>query len=307
MERAGSDVAVARRPDASMTLLREVTETPLDPAYADAARRRRQGHVRGRARGVERVGTAVVAVLLGVGLTTAITALRAPTDVRDRARELLVSQVTERTALQNVLTADNAALAGEITALSASALGTSDPALVAQLEVLGIASGVTPVEGDAYALTLSDSQQATEDPGAYPEERVQAIDLQIVVNALWAGGAEAISINGTRVSGSGAIRGAGSAILVDLVPVTSPYEIVAIGDVEAVRRSVTSSTAASHLSLLRDRYRIGVTSGTREDAVMPGARTTTPRFAVAVGSGETDGQDGPSDVDAPGGAGGELQ
>ena len=61
-----------------------------------------------------------------------------------------------------------------------------------------------------------------------------------------------------RVSGSGAIRGAGSAILVDLVPVTSPYEIAAIGDVDAIRRSVTSSTAASHLSLLRDRYLVDV-------------------------------------------------
>lgn len=307
MDRAASVVAVVRRPDASMTLLREVTETPLDPAYADAARRRRQGYDRTRRGGVGRIATAAVAVLLGVGLATAITTLREPTDVRDRARELLVSQVTERTALQETLTADNAALAGEISALSTSALGTSDPALVDRLEVLGIVSGVTPVEGDAYALTLTDSQQATQDPAGYPEERVQAVDLQIVVNALWAGGAEAISVNGTRVSGSGAIRGAGSAILVDLVPVSSPYEIVAIGDVDGIRRSVTSSTAASHLSLLRDRYRIGVTSGTREDAVMSGARTTTPRFAVAIGSGETDDQDGASDDVPPGGAGGELQ
>ncbi|PWD49693.1 DUF881 domain-containing protein [Serinibacter arcticus] len=293
-----------------MTLLREVTESPLDPSYAEAARRQRTGHHHAAARGTQRILTLVLAVALGIGLVTAIVSLREPTGVRDRARELLVGQVEERSALQEQLTTDNAALTAEIAQLSTLALGTTDPALVAQLEVLGIVSGVTPVEGDAYVLTFSDSQQAAQDPAAYPEERVTAVDLQIVVNALWAGGAEAITVNGTRVSGSGAIRGAGSAILVDLVPVTSPYEVIAIGDVGDVRRSVASSSAAAHMSVLRDRYRIGITSGTRDDVRMPGVRTTQPRFAVALGTGETgdgDGDDQPPEELAPPGAGGEIQ
>lgn len=288
-----------------MTLLREVTESPLDPSYAEAARRQAHGHVRGRASRVERVLTLAVAAALGLGLVTAIVTLREPTQVRDRARELLAGQVEERTLLQEQLIADNAVLTSEISQLSTLDLAQTDPELLAQLEVLGIVSGVTPVEGEAYVLTFSDSQQATQDPAAYPLERVQAIDLQIVVNALWAGGAEAITVNGTRVSGSGAIRGAGSAVLVDLVPVTSPYEVLAIGDVDAVRRSVGGSSAAGHMSLLRDRYRIGITSGTRSDVWMPGIRTSQPRFAEALGSGETDSTDSSSVSEAPPGAGGE--
>ena len=288
-----------------MTLLREVTESPLDPSYAEAARRQAHGHGRPGARGLERALTLTLAIALGIGLVTAIVTLRAPTEVRDRARELLAGQVAERSLVQEELIASNAALTSEITQLSTQGLAQSDPALLAQLEVLGIASGVTPVQGEAYVLTFSDSQQATQDPAAYPLERVQAIDLQIVVNALWAGGAEAITVNGTRVSGSGAIRGAGSAVLVDLVPVTSPYEVVAIGDVDAVRRSVADSAAASHMGILRDRYRIGITSGTRDDAWMPGIRTSQPRFAQAVGAGETTGVDSTSESETPTGAEGE--
>jgi uncharacterized protein YlxW (UPF0749 family) len=50
------------------------------------------------------------------------------------------------------------------------------------------------------------------------------------VNALWAAGAEAVSINGQRLGPTTAIRFAGEAVLVDFRPVTNPYEISAIGD-----------------------------------------------------------------------------
>lgn len=283
-----------RRPDASMTLLNEVIHSPLDPSYAAAAARGQHGARAPRA--LERSVTFVLACALGLGLVTAITTLRGPTDVRDRARALLVDQVTERRTAQDELIASNAALTLEISELSTSQLSQSDPELLERLAVLGIVSGVTPVEGDAFVVTLADSAQAADDPAAYPEERVVSLDLQIVVNALWAGGAEAIAVNGTRVSGSGAIRGAGSAVLVDLVPVTSPYEVVAIGAVAPMRESLSSSAAAAHLQLLRDRYRISVTTGSRDDVRLPGVRTGTLRFAQPLPVGDAGtagtGQDG---------------
>ena len=55
------------------------------------------------------------------------------------------------------------------------------------------------------------------------------VDLQNVANALWAAGAEAIAINGQRLTATSTIRAAGNAILVDFRPVTSPYEVSAIG------------------------------------------------------------------------------
>jgi uncharacterized protein YlxW (UPF0749 family) len=59
--------------------------------------------------------------------------------------------------------------------------------------------------------------------------RVQDNDLQILVNELWRRGAEAVSINGQRLTATSAIRTAGNAILVDFVPLQEPYRISAIG------------------------------------------------------------------------------
>ena len=68
-------------------------------------------------------------------------------------------------------------------------------------------------------------------------------DLQLVVNALWAAGAEAISINGQRLGPTTAIRFAGEAVLVDFRPVTNPYEISAIGDPDTLSLDVPDGPA----------------------------------------------------------------
>jgi uncharacterized protein YlxW (UPF0749 family) len=68
-------------------------------------------------------------------------------------------------------------------------------------------------------------------PGAVSDnQRVLDQDLQKLTNALWASGAEAISINGQRLSNLSAIRLAGSAITVDFVGLTRPYTVLAVGD-----------------------------------------------------------------------------
>ena len=78
------------------------------------------------------------------------------------------------------------------------------------------------VTGPGITVTLDDSADAVSgsDPArgssGFEEGRVSAADLQIVSNGLWAAGAEAISINGQRLTTRSAIRFAGQAILVDL-------------------------------------------------------------------------------------------
>ena len=83
--------------------------------------------------------------------------------------------------------------------------------------------------GPGMRLTLDDApaKDATKNAGRQPAQqrrarqgRVIARDLQIVVNGLWASGAEAISVNGQRLTSKAAIRFAGQAILVDYRPLT---------------------------------------------------------------------------------------
>lgn len=270
-----------QRPDASMTLLREVTDHPLDPAYEEAARRREISGAPHRTWLTQAV-VFLLAVALGLGLVAATQVLRAPQSVRNQARDVLIEQITDRQTRQTELMAANADLSQQVRDLTAEQLTASDPAMTEQLQRLALASGVEAVSGPAYVVTLSDSAQAQEDPTTYPEELVQALDLQVVVNALWQAGAEAVGVNGVRVSASGAIRGAGSALFVDLVPVSSSYEVVAIGPVDAMRSAMARSSASTHLALLRDRYHIGVGTGTRQEEWLPGVRTTQPRFATVV-------------------------
>ncbi len=85
------------------------------------------------------------------------------------------------------------------------------------------------------------------------------MDLQLVVNALWRAGAEAIAVNGRRVIGTTAIRKAGSAILVNYRAVSSPYRIVALGDPEALNRRLTESEIAERFDVWTDVYELGFT------------------------------------------------
>jgi uncharacterized protein YlxW (UPF0749 family) len=104
------------------------------------------------------------------------------------------------------------------------------------VRALELAAGTSPVTGPGIVLTLDD---APTDPALAPgtapsggtplDGRVLDRDLQDVVNGLWAAGAEAVSVNGVRLSSRAAIRSAGEAILVDFRPLSPPYVIEAIG------------------------------------------------------------------------------
>lgn len=267
-----------------MTLITEVQENPLDPAYALAAHRRQARGSRRRSP-LARLGVLALATALGFGLMAATDVLRSSAAPRLVAREGLIGQIEARSAIQETLIAGNGELNEEIRLLQESALSAQDPALLAQLEILGVTSGIQPVAGPGLVVELRDSERSATEPDLYSDERVQAIDLQLVVNAMWAAGAEAVSVNGSRVGGLGAIRSAGDAVLVDLSPVMSPYEVAAIGDVDGLRSGLGTSSAASHLALLRDRYQIAVTSRVENDLWMPGIRSASLRYATVLDDG----------------------
>jgi uncharacterized protein YlxW (UPF0749 family) len=59
---------------------------------------------------------------------------------------------------------------------------------------------------------------------------VRARDLAILVNGLWRAGAEAIAVNGIRLTARSALRNSGEAINLDGPPLSPPYVVSAIGD-----------------------------------------------------------------------------
>lgn len=264
---------VPRTPDASMTLLTEVYRRPLDPGYADAAARRAAGSEPRRTRR-STVGLVALAIGLGLGATAATLALRQPTSSAQEARELLQSQIEQRSADADALQDDITSMTEEIATLQEDLLGDEGQSVRDQIDADAVQAGVMPVTGRGLRLVLTDA------PSDDPDEldmslRVQDVDLQVVVNGLWAAGAEAIAVNGQRLTSMTAIRSAGDAVLVDLVALSSPYTVEAIGDAVEMQTELARASAGQHLATLRTNWGIGVQMSSQSELELPGTGLVT--------------------------------
>lgn len=283
--------AAGRRPDESMTLLREVTERPLDPGYALMARRRAEAGESTPRRGVASMVTWVLlAVLLGAATTVAVAELRAPQPSVAKGRSVLMEQIQDRSAAVEVLSRRSVELRSEVAGLRAGGLLPS--ALVEVNELDRWVSGAVPVRGPGMVVTLTDgSGGGLVDPGDAPaESRVRDADVQFVVNELWAAGAEAVAVNDERLTSLSAIRNAGDAILVDLQPLNGPtYTIEAVGDADDMQVEFARSAGLGFLQLLSAEYGIENEVTTSEGMFLPGAGSPTLRYAHTTQDGSQEG------------------
>jgi uncharacterized protein YlxW (UPF0749 family) len=129
--------------------------------------------------------------------------------------------------------------------------------------------------------------QLDDGPGG-GDNRVVDRDLQAVVNALWAAGAEAVAVNHQRLTTQSAIRQAGEAVLVNFQPVLAPYTILAIGDPVALETSFATSRAAARMRGLSQLYGIDFHYQRSEQVAVPSAPGLTLRYArplAGAGSG----------------------
>jgi uncharacterized protein YlxW (UPF0749 family) len=186
----------------------------------------------------------LTAALAGLLLaTTAVTARG--TDLR-ASRSLDVSQLIERQQRTLAgLTSDERALRARISAATALA-GVGDRrvrAARAAADKLLAAAGLTRVSGPAVTVSLDDAtrtdQQRDLEAGARPDDLViHQQDVQGVVNALWAGGADAMTIMGQRVVATTAVRCVGNTLLLHGRVYSPPFVITAIGKERRLRRAL---------------------------------------------------------------------
>jgi uncharacterized protein YlxW (UPF0749 family) len=103
---------------------------------------------------------------------------------------------------------------------------------------------MTAVEGPGLTVTMNDAPAEIRDrvPEAQRRETiVHQQDIQAVVNALWAGGAEAITIQGQRVVSTTGIKCVGNTVLLHGVTYSPPYVVSAVGGPDAMQRSLDDS------------------------------------------------------------------
>lgn len=271
---------VTRPVDASMSLLTDLINRPEEPGYAMAAA---AGEAELSPAGQVARSTVLLllAIALGLVAAVAVSSLRVPQPAQNEARALLEREIAERGTQAEALIAANEVLDTEIRALQAAVLESEDPEFFERLAGVELVSGALAVTGPGLVLTIEDAPEAATTGDA--RFRVQDVDLQLVTNALWAAGAEAVSVNGHRLTALSAIRSAGQAILVDLAPLVGPYRIEAIGDVRDLQTGFARSRAAGHLATLSGTYGITTTTTSSQELVLTGSGITSLTHAVAPG------------------------
>jgi len=155
-------------------------------------------------------------------------------------RSPLVEAALRLQSQQDALKAEIVELRGRISDLEASTPGSAAELrqLYADLEGARMAAGLLAVTGPGLAFRLEDAPQAATDP----EGLVSARDVRVVVEELWLAGAEAIAVNGERVTISTAVLDIGGSILVNSAYLAAPYTISAIGPADMYER-ITASVA----------------------------------------------------------------
>lgn len=266
----------------STDVLTELFRNPLDPGYADAARRRAATGPRPpRWRLGLRVGTALALVAIGLLLAVAYRQVVAEEPTRAKVRADLVAEIHDREAVTDDLARQAEALRDEVDTLRDRAL--ADPQQARRLRELAAASGLGRVTGDGAVVRVDDGPPGIDPTSGeemlLPEARILDRDLQRITNTLWASGAEAVAINDLRLTATSTIRSASGAILVDRQPVAGPYEIAAIGPDDLAERFVRSETGQL-MDLLVDQFGIGYQVNPERDLTLPAAVAPKLRHAT---------------------------
>jgi uncharacterized protein YlxW (UPF0749 family) len=256
----------------SSSLLESLWNRTPEPDYAIAARNRQPRSKASRAL------SGVAAVALGIVFTASAVQVLHTEQSERGTTEFLIEQIEAQSAANEGLAADNEQWISARAEAQESAL---TPEEARRLSALSAWAGAEELSGPGAVVTLRDQQQArgNGDPRALAgtENAVQDTDLQTVVNGLFALGAEGVAVNGHRLTSWSAVRGAGSAILVNYDPIEPPYEVVAVGS-EQLGEDFLESPTAEYLATLRAEFGI-VTDVVSEQTSIPAAEVSAPRHA----------------------------
>jgi len=240
-------VAQPTLPDrVTMPLLSLVTREAVDEDYIHAAARRAaagDGTEPSPRTGLR--GAAVATAVFGLLIALAAVQTARNADVQEASRGALIDRIDERKAEVSSLRERVDALQEQVASLrsaDARVRGQQADATV-ELRALELSTGYVDVAGPGLRITVSDN------PDQSPDGRVRATDLRRLVNGLWRAGAEAIAINGRRLTALSAIAQSNIAIQVNRGPLSPPYVVSAIGDTGLGARLDATTTGVQFQSL----------------------------------------------------------
>jgi len=272
-----------------MSLLTNVMDHSLDDGYAEAAARKKAAGDGGLPKTLRaKLGLAVGLVLAALVVTVGAAQARVAAPVVAKERQELIDRIDRESDTADQLEESVDKLRDDVSTRQREALNESGDS--GQAGLVDILSGAAEVHGPGVKLVVNDAKEATTGGDGNPREtsgfsdtgRVRDRDMQRVVNGLWQSGAEAISINGQRLTALSAIRAAGDAILVDNKPLVPPYTVLAVGDGQRLSTRFQNSADGLYLHALQENYGIRTAISVEDDLRLPAApsvivRTAEPR------------------------------
>ncbi len=120
-------------------------------------------------------------------------------------------------------------------------------------------AGMTAVYGPGVRITLQDAPRSVDVPNVDPNLLVvHQQDIQAFVNALWAGGAEAVTLQGQRLVTTTGIKCVGNTVVLDGVPYAPPYVIEAIGNQFGMNTALEESSEVTIYAQYAQKYDLGL-------------------------------------------------
>lgn len=221
--------------------------------------------------------TTSVLVLLtaaGAGLLFATSATTSRgTDLRADRRLQLTELIARERSDVSTREREAAALRSDVTAAtSRAAARSSDVAAAGPGARLEAAAGLLPVVGPGVTVSLDDAPQRPGRPplSSDPDDLVvHQQDVQSVVNALWAGGAEAMTLMGQRMVSTSAVRCVGNTVILQGQVYSPPFVVAAIGDPDRLRAALDRDPGVAFFRTFVERFGLGYDVTTSKQLTLP--------------------------------------
>ncbi len=267
-------------PPAYVGLLSQVMSNTLDEDYQTvAAQRGAEARPGSRPRRLA-LATVVVAFGVMIGVSALKTEQDRPLALAERAE--LVEQIHLREQRYDERRATEGAVETEVTRLQKQVADdtSSNITLSSRLQLLGLDAGTLAASGPGISVTVDNAPQSSGRTGG----TILDTDLRQLVNGLWKAGAEAIAIDGHRLSSLTSIRYAGRAITVDYRSLTPPYVVEAIGDPDTLPARLLETPGGQTWLSLEANFGIRFDTEARDTLTVPADPHDRLLYAEPTGS-----------------------
>ena len=139
-------------------------------------------------------------------------------------------------------------------------------------DALEMAAGLVPVEGPAVTVELDDAPRREGRPPLSddPDDLVvHQQDVQAVVNALWSGGAEAMTLMGQRIVSTSAVRCVGNTVILHGRVYGPPFVVTAVGEPDRLRAALERDPGVLLFRTYVDQFGLGYTVRSQRSVRLP--------------------------------------